>query len=96
MPLKLKAPSLLKTEAFLGGKWTPALSGETFGVKNPATGERLAAVPKMGAAETRLAIDAAAKALPEWAGLLADKRAKILRQWFDLLMENQEIGRAHV
>lgn len=89
MPLKLKDSSLLKTEAFIAGKWTPATSGKTFDVKNPATGALLAAVPKMSADETRSAIDAAAKAFPEWAGLLADKRAQILRQWFDLLMENQ-------
>jgi len=89
MPLKLKDSSLLKTEAFIGGKWTSAASGKTFDVKNPATGDLLAAVPKMGAEETRAAIDAATKAFPEWAGLLAGKRAQILRQWFDLLMENQ-------
>ncbi|PKP80186.1 MAG: succinate-semialdehyde dehydrogenase (NADP(+)) [Alphaproteobacteria bacterium HGW-Alphaproteobacteria-18] len=89
MPLKLKDSSLLKSEAFIGGKWRPATSGETFDVTNPATGDLIAAVPKMGAEETRQAIEAAAKAFPEWAGLLADKRAQILRQWFDLLMENQ-------
>lgn len=89
MPLKLKDSSLLKSEAFIGGKWRPATSGETFDVTNPATGDLLAAVPRMGAAETRQAIDAAAQAFPGWAGLLAEKRAAILRQWFDLLMENQ-------
>ena len=89
MPLKLKDSSLLRSEAFIGGKWTSAASGKTFDVENPATGTLLAAVPRMGASETRAAIDAAAKAFPEWAGLLADKRAQILRQWFDLLMENQ-------
>lgn len=89
MPLKLKDSSLLKTEAFLAGEWTPANSGQTLGVTNPATGEILATVPKMGAGETRQAVDAAADAFPEWSGLLAEKRARILRQWFDLLMENQ-------
>jgi len=89
MPLKLKDSSLLKTEAFLAGEWPPANSGQTFDVTNPATGEILATVPKMGAGETRQAVDAAADAFPEWSGLLAEKRARILRQWFDLLMENQ-------
>ncbi|MGE6699528.1 NAD-dependent succinate-semialdehyde dehydrogenase [Hyphomonas sp. NPDC076900] len=87
--MKLKDSSLLKTEAYLAGKWTAAKSGQTFNVTNPATGEILATVPKMGAGETRQAIDAAADAFPEWSGLLAEKRARILRQWFDLLMENQ-------
>ncbi|ABI77488.1 succinate-semialdehyde dehydrogenase [Hyphomonas neptunium ATCC 15444] len=89
MPLKLKDSSLLKSEAFIGGAWRAATSGETFEVTNPATGETLISVPKMGADETREAIDAAAKAFPEWAALLAEKRSAILRQWFDLLMENQ-------
>ena len=89
MPLKLNDSSLLKSEAFLGGAWRAANSGETFEVTNPATGETLTTVPKMGAEETSAAIDAAAAAFPEWSGLLAEKRATILRQWFDLLMENQ-------
>ncbi|KCZ86720.1 succinate-semialdehyde dehydrogenase [Hyphomonas hirschiana VP5] len=87
--MKLKDSSLLKSEAFIGGAWRAATSGETFEVTNPATGETLISVPKMGADETREAIDAAAKAFPEWAALLAEKRSAILRQWFDLLMENQ-------
>ncbi|MBY9068000.1 NAD-dependent succinate-semialdehyde dehydrogenase [Hyphomonas sp. WL0036] len=87
--MNLKDSSLLKTEAFLAGKWTGALSGARFDVKNPATGEILAAVPKMGAEETRQAIGSAAAAFPEWAGLIAGERARILRKWFDLLMDNQ-------
>ncbi|MFN3608101.1 MAG: succinate-semialdehyde dehydrogenase [Hyphomonas sp.] len=87
--MKLNDSSLLKSEAFVGGAWRAATSGETFKVTNPATGETLTSVPKMGAEETREAIDAAAKAFPEWSGLLSEKRSSILRQWFDLLMENQ-------
>lgn len=90
MPLKLTDSSLLKTEGFIDGQWVTANSGARLPVTNPATGETIAEVPKMGAAETRNAIDAAARAFPEWAGELAEKRAKIMRQWFDLLMENQD------
>ena len=89
MTLKLKDSSLLKRDAFIGGAWRAATSGETFKVTNPATGGTLISVPKMGADETRQAIEAAAKAFPDWAGLLAEKRSQILRHWFDLLMENQ-------
>ena len=39
-------------------------SGETFPVDNPATGETIANVPRMGAAETRRAIARAEEALP--------------------------------
>ncbi|MCW2976435.1 MAG: NAD-dependent succinate-semialdehyde dehydrogenase [Actinomycetia bacterium] len=65
-------------------------SGETFPVDNPATGETIAEVPRMGAAETRRAIARAEEALPKWRAMLAKDRARILRRWADLMMENEE------
>jgi succinate-semialdehyde dehydrogenase/glutarate-semialdehyde dehydrogenase len=65
-------------------------SGETFPVENPATGETIAEVPRMGVAETRRAIARAEEALPKWRAMLAKDRARILRRWSDLMMENQE------
>jgi succinate-semialdehyde dehydrogenase/glutarate-semialdehyde dehydrogenase len=65
-------------------------SGETFPVDNPATGETIAEVPRMGAAETRRAIARAEEALPKWRSLLAKDRARILRRWADLMLENEE------
>jgi succinate-semialdehyde dehydrogenase / glutarate-semialdehyde dehydrogenase len=65
-------------------------SGETFPVENPATGETIAHVPRMGIAETRRAIARAEEALPKWRAMLAKDRARILRRWSDLMMENQE------
>ena len=58
--------------------------------QQPATGEILGTVPKMGAAETRRAIEAADKALPAWRALTAKDRANKLRRWFELIIENQE------
>jgi succinate-semialdehyde dehydrogenase/glutarate-semialdehyde dehydrogenase len=65
-------------------------SGETFPVVNPATGETLAELPRMGAAETRRAIERAAAAQPKWRKLLAKERARILRRWADLMMEHED------
>jgi succinate-semialdehyde dehydrogenase / glutarate-semialdehyde dehydrogenase len=65
-------------------------SGETFPVDNPATGETIAEVPRMGAAETRRAIARAEEALPKWRSMLAKDRARILRRWADLMLENEE------
>jgi len=63
-------------------------------VNIPATGEVLGTVPKMGAAETRRAIEAADKALPAWRALTAKERANKLRRWYELLIENQDdLGR---
>jgi succinate-semialdehyde dehydrogenase / glutarate-semialdehyde dehydrogenase len=65
-------------------------SGETFPVENPATGETIAQVPRMGAAETRRAVARAEAALPEWRALLAKDRARILRRWADLMLEHED------
>ena len=42
MPLTLKDPSLLRHQAFSGGEWVNAQSGQSFAVTNPATGEEIA------------------------------------------------------
>ncbi len=57
---------------------------------NPATREKIGTVPKMGAAETRRAIEAASRALPEWAKKTAKERATILRRWYDLMLTHQD------
>jgi len=84
--------SATKTEykAFVGGDWVDSASGETMEVIAPATGETIAEVPRMGAAETRRAIARAEEALPKWRSMLAKDRARILRRWADLMMENEE------
>ena len=57
---------LLRRQAYLDGRWVDSDSGETFPVVNPATGEVIADVPRLGAAETRRALEAAERAYPEW------------------------------
>ena len=59
-------------------------------VTNPATGAVIADVPRMGAAETRRAIEAAQRALPGWRAMLAKERAAIMRRWADLMIAHQE------
>ena len=88
--MKLRDPDLLRTRAFIGGKWLDATNGATHAVVNPATREPIGTVPDMGAAETRRAIEAAADAFPAWAALTAKERAAILRRWYELLMANQD------
>lgn len=90
MPLTLKDPSLLVTDALINGEWVPADSGERVAVTNPATGDTIAEVAKCGTAETRRAIEAAFKAQKEWKLTTAKQRAALLRQWFQLMMENQD------
>ncbi|MCP4047052.1 MAG: NAD-dependent succinate-semialdehyde dehydrogenase [Gammaproteobacteria bacterium] len=90
MTLKLNDNSLLKTMAYVNGQWLDADDESTFSVDNPATGEEIARVANCGAAETRLAIEAAEKAMHAWRGRTAKERSIVLRKWYDLIMTNQE------
>ena len=87
--MKLSDPSLLKTDAYINGKWVDA-GGKTIAVTNPATGEVIANVADHGAEMTRTAIKVAEVAQKKWAALTAKERAVIMRRWFNLIMENQE------
>jgi len=88
--IDLKDPSLLKGHAFLAGEWQGADDGSTFEVRNPATGQVLATVPKMGSAETRRAIEAANAAWPAWRAQPAKARAAILRKWYQSMLDNAD------
>ena len=88
--MKLRDPDLLRTRAFIGGKWLDAANGATHAVVNPATREPIGDVPDMGVAETRHAIEAASAAFPAWAALTAKERGAILRRWYELLMANHD------
>ncbi|WP_152219255.1 NADP-dependent succinate-semialdehyde dehydrogenase [Pseudomonas sp. SCB32] len=88
--MQLKDAKLFRQQAYIDGSWVDADGGKTINVNNPATNEIIGTVPKMGAAETRRAIEAADKALPAWRALTAKERANKLRKWFDLMIENQD------
>ena len=82
--------ALFRQACYVNGGWLQARSGATIDVDNPATGAILGTVPKLGAAETREAIDAAARAFPEWRRKTGKERAVVLRRWFELMMQHQE------
>src|SRR5579875_2920189 len=82
--MKLNDEKLFRQQAYIDGEWVDAIGGATLAVEDPASGERLGTVPKMGAEETRRAIAAAARART------AKERAQILRRWYELMMANQE------
>ena len=84
------AQELLLDKAYVGGTWIESDSGETFPVVDPATGQELARVPRLGAVETGRALDAARAAYPGWRKTLAKERARILRRWADLMLEHRD------
>src|SRR5256886_6126654 len=87
---QLKDPRLFREACYVNGQWVQAASGQSLNVDNPATGEIIGTVPKLSAAETRQAIEAANRAFPAWSKKTAKERAAVLRRWFDLMMANQE------
>jgi succinate-semialdehyde dehydrogenase/glutarate-semialdehyde dehydrogenase len=87
--LNLTDPTLLKELCYLDGQWQAADGRAEIAVTNPATGEKLGTIPRMGTDETRRAIEAANRALPGWRAKTAKERSTILRRWFDLMMANQ-------
>jgi succinate-semialdehyde dehydrogenase/glutarate-semialdehyde dehydrogenase len=90
MTLQLKDMTLLKRQGWIDGQWVDADSGCVFAVTDPATGRKIVDVADMGVAETRRAIDAAARALPAWRARTAKDRAAVLRRWFDLVIAHTE------
>jgi succinate-semialdehyde dehydrogenase / glutarate-semialdehyde dehydrogenase len=88
--LGLKDARLFREACYVDGRWIQAASGATTNVDDPATSEIIGKVPKLSAAETRHAIEAANRAFPAWAKKTAKERAQALRRWFDLVMGNQD------
>ncbi len=88
--MQLNDSSLLRQQCYINGEWSDADSGAVLEISNPANGDILGTVPKMGEAETRRAIDAADAAWPVWREKTAAERGSILRRWYELIMQNQE------
>lgn len=84
--LQIKHTALIRPgKTLLAGLWVGADSNETIEVTNPANGQVVATVPRMGKAETARAIIAAEVAQKQWKNLTAAARATILKRWFDLV-----------
>ena len=88
--MKLSDEKLFRQQCYVDGRWADADSGETIDVTNPTDGAVIGTIPKMGAVETRRAIEAAETAQKEWKQRTGKERAAVLRKWFELMMANQE------
>jgi succinate-semialdehyde dehydrogenase/glutarate-semialdehyde dehydrogenase len=85
----LKDPSLLQTQAYIGGQWVDGDDG-TFDVDNPARGDVIAKVADVSRLQVADAIAQAQIAQKEWAKWTGKERANVMRKWFDLMMANQD------
>lgn len=87
--LNLAEPGLFREAAYVAGDWLPA-DGQGIAVTDPFDGKLLGHVPDLGPVHTRQAIDKAHEVQREWAARTAKERARILRRWFDLIIENAD------
>ncbi|MCK0089561.1 NAD-dependent succinate-semialdehyde dehydrogenase [Rhodococcus sp. HNM0563] len=71
------------TDLFLGGRWIPAEGGNTFAVRDPATGDELTRVADASPGDAAAALDAAVAAGPDWAATPPRQRGEILRSAFE-------------
>lgn len=88
--MHLNDQSLFRQQCYINGLWVNADSGETFEVTNPANGGVIGTVPKLGAAETANAIDAAELAFRSWRKTTAKQRATCLKKLAELMLANED------
>ena len=88
--MNLQNSELLRSTNLIDGKWVAADNGQTLTVVDPANGQRIAEVPRCGAAETQRAIAAANAAWPAWRALTARRRAQLLQTWNQLILDNAD------
>ncbi|KAH8657917.1 succinate-semialdehyde dehydrogenase [Xylariales sp. PMI_506] len=87
---QLRDPSLLKTACYVNGQWIGAEAGKTFVVDNPSTMDQVATCPEFDAKDTEASILAAQAAFKTYRKTPARARSRLLRKWYDLMMENAE------
>jgi len=75
---------------WIAGRATPATSGRTGPVHNPATGEVTKRVGFASAADVDAAVRAAQAALPEWRDASILRRARVMQRFLQLLQENHK------
>ncbi|WP_146584631.1 NAD-dependent succinate-semialdehyde dehydrogenase [Puniceibacterium confluentis] len=83
-------PRLLRSFSYIGGKWVRAADGAAFAVTNPADGQWLGEVASLSGAEAAAAVDVAQAAFATWSATLPQERARLLRRWYDLMIEHRE------
>lgn len=90
--LTLQDPTLLRTQNFIAGDWLDVDTqvSAKIEVRNPANGDIIATLTSATVADTAHAIEAAHYSMQEWKSRTAKQRAQVLRNWFDLIMENQQ------
>jgi aldehyde dehydrogenase len=77
-------------ENYIGGKWVPPVKGQYFTNTTPVTGGALCDVPRSGAEDIELALDAAHAAKAAWGKTSAAERAVLMNKIADRMQEKLE------
>lgn len=88
--LPLKDQSLLKQDLFINGEWYVGNNGSRKSIINPATQIEIAQVSLASLGDVKFAIDSAQSAFLLWSKKTAVERGKILRNWFNLIIDNSD------
>ena len=80
---------LLKKSSYINGQWQ-SVGDDTFAVINPANGNEIARIANATADDASAAVAAASEAMPAWQALPAKNRSRILKHWFDLVIQHKE------
>ncbi|MDN3496692.1 NAD-dependent succinate-semialdehyde dehydrogenase [Planococcus sp. APC 4015] len=81
---------LVRTQLYYGGQWRDGSTGERRPVTNPSTGEEIAHVAVATEQDVVAAVEAAGEAFTTWSKVPAPQRSRILRRWFDLVVERAD------
>jgi aspartate-semialdehyde dehydrogenase len=88
--LDLSDPALFRGFSYVGGRWTAGAAAQMLPVSNPADGSHLGDVANLSASDSTGAVDAAQQAFGPWSSMLPQHRSRILRRWFELMLEHKE------
>jgi succinate-semialdehyde dehydrogenase/glutarate-semialdehyde dehydrogenase len=90
MKSKIKNENIVRTQAYIDGKWVEGPKRKVFAVHHPFDGKKIGTIPDLGEKEIKQAIEAAYWAFPVWSGLLARERAQMLRRLAELIQQNAQ------
>lgn len=87
---QLKDKGLWRPAALINGEWVTETPYGTYDLRNPATGELLAKLPRCKEAEVTQAIESADAAFRKWRETTPKQRAEIITRWYQLMVEHKE------
>jgi succinate-semialdehyde dehydrogenase/glutarate-semialdehyde dehydrogenase len=86
----LKDPDLYRAAALIGGDWVSATPHGAYDLRNPATGDLLARLPRCREGEVQRAVEVADAAFRAWRQTTAKVRSEVVRRWYELIVAAKE------